>query len=115
MMTTKKFYSIIVLIFFPAVFLCAQTTMDFVCRVVPSKNDEVYKTLQNAQERFNEFNYEDEASEIKNFLNRNGCMGFVIRDEAGKNMSSHPAAISFQPTQPLTSLLPLNLIPYCMT
>lgn len=83
-MTAKKFYSIIVLIFLPALFLCAQTTMDFVCRVVPSKNDEVYKTLQNAQERFNEFNYEDEAYEIKNFLNRNGCMGFVIRDEAGK-------------------------------
>ena len=84
MMTTKKFYSIIVLMFIPALFLCAQTTMDFVCRVIPSKNDEVYKTLQNARERFNEFNYEDEAYEIKNFLNKNGCMGFVIRDEAGK-------------------------------
>ena len=84
MMTTKKFYSIIVLMFLPALFLCAQTTMDFVCRVVPSQNDEVYKMLKKTEDRFNEFNYTDEASTIKNFLNTDGCMGFVIRDDSGK-------------------------------
>ena len=84
MMNTKKLFSIIGLLFLPMFFLCAQTTMDFICRVVPSQNDDVYKMMQKNEERFNKLNYQDEAETIKSFLKTKGCMGFVIRDEAGK-------------------------------
>ena len=64
--------------------LFAQSPKDFVCRVVPSENDNTYKMLQSAQSRFEEYNYKYEADKIKRFLTDTGNTGVIIRDDAGK-------------------------------
>ncbi|MBP5358834.1 MAG: hypothetical protein J6Y69_06585 [Treponema sp.] len=83
-MNKRKNLFIIVFTLFQALMLFAQSPKDFVCRVVPSENDNTYKMLQSAQSRFEEYNYKYEADKIKRFLTDTGNTGVIIRDDAGK-------------------------------
>lgn len=67
-----------------ALVLFAQSPKEFVCRVIPSENDKAYQMLKSAEIRFREYNYKDQAEDIKAFLAKVGNMGVVIRDDAGK-------------------------------
>ncbi len=80
----KKFVCIFLMSVMPVVFVFAKSS-GFVCRVVPSESDPVYKILKSAEKRFEEFKYVDEASRIPSFLAQVGNMGVVIRGDDGKN------------------------------
>ncbi|MBO4319617.1 MAG: hypothetical protein J5857_04030 [Treponema sp.] len=83
-MNKRKNLFIIIFTLSQALMLFAQSPKDFVCRVVPSENDNTYKMLQSAQSRFEEYNYKYEADKIKRFLTDTGNTGVIIRDDAGK-------------------------------
>ena len=75
---------IVCFVLMEALVLFAQSPKEFVCRVVPSENDKAYQMLKSAEIRFREYNYKDQAEDIKAFLAKVGNMGVVIRDDAGK-------------------------------
>ena len=84
MMRMKKFVLTICVMFLPVMALFAQSSKAFVCRVVPNENDAVYKMLKSVEARLEEYNYNDEALNVRTFLSTVGNMGVVISDESGK-------------------------------
>ena len=67
-MNGRKNVLIVCFVLMQALVLFAQSPKEFVCRVVPSENDKAYQMLKSAEIRFREYNYKDQAEDIKAFL-----------------------------------------------
>ena len=80
----KKSIAIVLGIILYTVSVFAQSSRDFVCRIVPSENDVMYRTLNKLAEGLVKQKYDTEAEKLSSYISTRESTGFVISDDAGK-------------------------------
>ena len=80
----KKSFIIILTVILSIASSFAQSSRDFVCRIVPSENDVMYRTLNTLSERLKTQKYDSEAEKLFSYISTRESTGFVISDDAGK-------------------------------